>query len=150
MYGGLAIRFRGEPTMDDQLCTGDIPPGAAGTPAIAATLTQPQPTITLCTAIETIRPGTEPSLKEALAVARRDQNPHLVIDLSAITSLGSTEFFTLLAARHHHNLDDRGHLALVITPKSHGIPEVYVVALEVSFDLHHTLASAFHACTNPD
>ena len=136
--------------MDDQPRTDGVPPGSAGTPAITATLTQPQPTITLCTAIETTSPSAESSLREALTAARRDKNPHLVIDLSAITSLGSTEFFTLLAARHNHTLDSRGHIALVVDPEFHGIPEVYVVALKVSFDLHHTLASAFHACTNPD
>jgi hypothetical protein len=69
--------------------TGDLPPDSAGPPVIIVPLTQPQPTITLCTASETMRPGARPSLRQALATARRDKNPHLVIDLSAITSLGS-------------------------------------------------------------
>ena len=134
--------------MRDEAWIHHMPPADVGEPSLTATLSQPQPTITLCTATETAQPGTMPTLREALDAARRVENPHLVIDLSAISSLGSTEFFTLLEARHHHHLDDRGHLAVVIAPEYHGIPEIYLVALKVSFDLHHTLTNALQACTN--
>lgn len=123
------------------------PPCPSGTPTITAVLTQPQPDTTVCTVTGTMNPDTMSVLSDALAGARRDDHAHLVIDLSAVTAMDSAGLFALLEARHKHNLGGGGHLAAV-APKSQAIPQLYIVSLKASFDLHDSLAEALHACTN--
>ncbi|MDQ4093464.1 MAG: STAS domain-containing protein [Actinomycetota bacterium] len=91
--------------------------------------------------------GTAPVLRDALIRARRDDNPHLVIDLSAVTSMNATGLYVLFEALKNHNLGG-GHLAVVVDPHSQAIHELHIVALEAAFDLHHDLARALHACAN--
>jgi anti-anti-sigma factor len=91
---------------------------------------------------------TTPVLKEALTQARHDDNAHLVIDLSAVTFMDATGLYALFEARSKHNLGGVGHLAVVVDPHSDAIHELHIVALEATFDLHHDLAAALHACTN--
>ena len=134
--------------MSDDLWTYQIPPRPTGTPRLSARLTHLEPDITLCTVTNGIQPGSGLTLGEALSAARYDDNPHLVVDLSAITSLDSTALFLLLEAGHNYRRDDRGHCAVVARPKLPGIPEIYAIALTVTLDVHHTLASAHHACTS--
>jgi anti-anti-sigma factor len=103
----------------------------------------------------TINRDTMPVLRDALAEAQRNANAHLVIDLSAVTSMDSAGLYTLLAglytfleARHKHTLGGGGHLTVVIDSNSRAIPELYVVGLKASFDVHHDLTGALHACTS--
>lgn len=124
------------------------PPCPSGTPAITAVLTQPQPDTTVCTVTGTMNPDTVSVLSDALAGAQCDDNAHLVIDLSAVTSMDSAGLFALLEARHKHNLGGSGHLTAVINSTSQAIPQLYIVSLKASFDLHHSLAEALHACAN--
>jgi anti-anti-sigma factor len=130
-------------------------PCQPGAPTITATLAQSQLDTTVCTVAGTINRDTMPVLRDALAEAHRDDNAHLVIDLSAVTSMNSAGLYTLLAglytflgARPKHTLDGGGHLAIVIDSNSRAIPELYVVGLKASFDVHHDLAGALHACTS--
>lgn len=58
----------------------------SGAPTITAALSRPQPDITVCTVTGTVNPDTTPILRKALAEGRQDDNAHLVIDLSTVTS----------------------------------------------------------------
>ena len=58
--------------------------------AITVTLTRPQPDTTVCTIIGKIDMDTTPVLRDAVAEARGDDNAHLVIDLSAVSSMDTT------------------------------------------------------------
>ena len=91
---------------------------------------------------------TAPVLRDALTAARRDDNAHLVIDLSAVTSMDATGLYALFEALGKHNIGGGGHLAVVVNPHSEGIHELHIVALEAAFDLHHDLAAALDACAN--
>jgi anti-anti-sigma factor len=88
-----------------------------------------------------------PVLREALTDARRDDNAHLVIDLSAVTSMDAIGLYALFEALNEHNLGG-GHLAVVVDPHSQAIHELHILALQAAFDLHHELARALHACAN--
>ena len=90
--------------------------------------------------------NTTPLVRNALTEARRDDNIHLVIDLSAITSMNSAGPYTLLEALFKHHISGGGHLAVITDPNSHAIPELQLVALQAAFDGHPTLANALHAC----
>jgi anti-anti-sigma factor len=112
-------------------------------------LAQSQPETTVCTVTGTINKNTMPILRDALTEARRDNNAHLVIDLSAVTSINSAGLHTLLEARHEHNLSGGGHLAVVIGSNSPVILfKLRLAGLKVPFDVHHDLIGALHACTN--
>src|SRR5918997_997367 len=76
------------------------------------------------------------------------KNAHLVIDLSTVTSLDSAGLYALLEARHKHSISGGGHLAVVVDWNSQAIPELHIVALQATFDLHHNLTEALHACTS--
>jgi hypothetical protein len=54
----------------------------SGTPAITVALSWPQPHTTLCTVTGAVNWNTTPLVRDALTEARRDDNVHLVIDLS--------------------------------------------------------------------
>jgi anti-anti-sigma factor len=94
-----------------------------------------------------INADTAPSLNDAL-VRAQGGDAHLVIDLSAVTSMDSDGLYILLVARHRHRTGGGGHLAVVIDSDSPAIPELCIVSLKASFDLHHTVAEALHACAN--
>ena len=126
------------------------PPCRPGAQAITVALSQPQPDTTVCTVTGTISADTSSILREALAQARRDDNAHLVIDLSAVTSMDATGLHALFEALSKHNLGGGGHLAVVVNPHSHVIHELHIVALQAAFDLHHHLAGALKACANAD
>jgi anti-anti-sigma factor len=111
-----------------------------------AVLNCPQPDTTVCTVAGRIDPDTTPALQNVLDAAVRDENPHLVIDLSAVTFLGTTGLHTLFATSHQHDVDCGGHLAAVVDVNSQAFPRFYVAALEMMFDLHDDLAGALHAC----
>ena len=123
------------------------PPWRPGAQAITAVLTQPQPDTTVCTVTGTISADTSPVLRDALTQARRDDNAHLVIDLSAVTSMDATGLYALFEALSKHDLGG-GHLAVVVDPHSQAIHELHIVALQAAFDLHHHLAGALQACAN--
>jgi hypothetical protein len=93
---------------------------------------------------------TTPALSAVLTQAVCDENPHLVLDLSAITVLDPTGLNALFAVSHHHDTaGGGGHLAAVIDPNSDAIPHVYLAALDMIFDLHTHLPKALHACATP-
>ncbi|MGH3673979.1 MAG: STAS domain-containing protein [Pseudonocardiaceae bacterium] len=119
-----------------------------GRPNIGAVLTQPQPEPTLCTVTGLIDAGTIETLRNALAQACHDHNPHLVIDLSPITSMNSTGLYALLEARHKHAIAGGGHLAVVVRSNPVPIPELYLVGLEAAFDVHRDVTGALHACAS--
>lgn len=110
-------------------------------------MSQPQPNTTVCTVTGKISRDTTPLLRDALTDPRRDNNAHLVIDLSAVTSMDATGLYLLFEALNEHNLGG-GHLAVVVDPRSQAIPELHIFALEAAFDLYRELARALHACTN--
>jgi anti-anti-sigma regulatory factor len=95
-----------------------------------------------------VNPDTTPILRIALAEGRRDDNAHLVIDLSTVTSLDSVGPYTLLEARHKHHINGGGHLAVVVDANSQVIQALHIVALQATFDLHHKLTEAVHACAS--
>ena len=139
-WGGAAVS-------DEPWCAGEQRPYPAGLPIITVALTQPQPRTTVCTVTGVINADTASPLNDALARAQ-NAGAHLVIDLSAATFLDSDGLYILLVARHRHRTGGGGHLAVVIDPDSPAIPELCIVSLKASFDLHHTVAEAIHACAN--
>lgn len=108
------------------------------------TLSRPQPDTTMCTVTGVVDWNTRPVVKNALTQARQDDNAHLVIDLSAVTSMDAACPYTLLEARFKHNLSGGGHLAVIIAANS-SVYELHIVALRAAFDVHPTLADALHA-----
>jgi anti-anti-sigma factor len=138
--------------MIDESWSPETAPCSAGALAITAVLSRPQPGTTACTVSGTLNADTAPVLRDALAEARRDDNAHLVIDLSTITSMGmdSAGLYTLLEACFKHNINGGGHLAVVVDSHAQSIPELYIVALEVTSDVHHNLVDALHACVDAD
>jgi anti-anti-sigma factor len=125
----------------------ETPPCAAGASTITAALSQPQPDTTVCTVIGKISGDVTPVLRAALTDARRDDNAHLVIDLSAVTSMDAIGLYVFFEALNEHNLGG-GHLAVVVDPHSQAIHELHIFALQAAFDLHHELARSLHACAN--
>lgn len=117
-----------------------------GRSPLTAALTQPQLNTTVCTVIGAIDLDTAPVLATALAHALRDSNAHLIIDLSAVTSMTAEGLYTLLVARHRHGMSDGGYLAVVMDPYSSAIPELLAVSLSASFDSHRTLTAALRVC----
>jgi anti-anti-sigma regulatory factor len=120
-----------------------------GRSRITVEFTHPQPNIIVCAVTGVITAGTVPVLSEALARPQGgDHARHLIIDLSAVTSLDSGGLYTLLVARHHHGTDGAVHLAVVINPHSSTIAELYLVSLQASFEVYDSLAAALEACAN--
>jgi anti-anti-sigma factor len=119
-------------------------------PTVTVTLSRPQPDTTVCTITGAFNWNTIPLVRNALADARHNDNAHLVIDLSAVTLMDSAGPYTLLEARFKYQLSGGSHLALIADPNSAAIPELNMVALQASFDVHPTLAEGLHACANVD
>ncbi|MDT7594666.1 MAG: hypothetical protein QOJ06_212 [Pseudonocardiales bacterium] len=119
---------------------------------LTAALSRPQLNTTVCTVTGELGTGTTSVLRDALVEARRDDNTHLIIDLSTITSMDtdSAGLHTLLEARYKHSVSGDGHLAVVVDANSQAISELHMVMLRVSFDLHHNLADALDACASAD
>ena len=113
-----------------------------------AVLSRPQLNTTVCTVTGKLDKGTTPVLRDALAEARRDDNAHLVIDLSTIISMDvdAVSLYTLLEARYTHDISGNGLMAVVVDSNSQAISELHMVTLEVTFDLHHNLTDALDAC----
>jgi anti-anti-sigma regulatory factor len=122
-------------------------PCPSGGPPITVTLSRPQPATTVCTVTGAVDWNTRPVVKNALTQARHDDNAHLVIDLSAVTSMDAACPYTLLEARFRHHLNGGGHLAVIIAPNS-PVYELHIVALRAAFDVHSTLADALQACAS--
>jgi anti-anti-sigma factor len=112
------------------------------------TVSRPQPETTLCSITGAVDWNTRPLLRKALTEAHQDDNVHLVIDLSAVTSMDSAGPYTLLEARVKHHLDGGGHLAVITNPTTSIIPELHGVAIRAAFDVHPTVAAAFDACAH--
>ena len=81
-----------------------------------------------------VNPDTTSILRTAPAEGRRDDNAHLVIDLSTVASLDSVGLCTLLEARHKHHINGGGHLAVVVDANCQVIPALHIVALQAMFD----------------
>lgn len=114
-----------------------------------AVLSRPQLNTTVCTVTGTLDAGTTPVLRDALVEAQRDDNAHLVIDLSTIISMDvdAAGLYTLLEARYTHDISGDGLMAVVVDSNSQAIPALHIATLEAAFDVHHNLADALHACT---
>ena len=125
-------------------------PCTSGIPIITVALSRPRPDTTVCTLTGAVDWNTTPLVRQALTEARQADNVHLIIDLSAVTSMNSAGPYTLLEARARHHLGGGGHLAVIANPDSHAIPELHIVALKASFDFHANLADALHACASVD
>lgn len=124
------------------------PPCPAGASKITTALSQLQPDTTVCTVTGKISGDATPVLGDAITQACCEGNAHLVVDLSAVTSMDATGLYGLFQALRKHNRCGGGHLAVVVDPRSQAIHELHTVALEAAFDLHHDLARALHACAN--
>jgi anti-anti-sigma regulatory factor len=113
-----------------------------------AVLSRPQLNTTVCTVTGTLHRGTTPVLRDALVEAQHDDNAHLVIDLSTIRSMDvdAAGLHTLLEVRYTHDINGGGLMAVVVDSDSKAISELHIVTLEVTFDLHHNLTDALHAC----
>jgi anti-anti-sigma regulatory factor len=113
-----------------------------------AVLSRPQLNTTVCTVTGTLHMGTTSVLRDALVEAQRDDNAHLIIDLSTIISMdvNAASLYTLLQARYTHDISGGGLMAVVIDPNSRAIPELHIATLEATFDMHHNLTDALHAC----
>ena len=136
--------------MLDTDCSWQTSLGSLETPAITVTLSRHQHETTVCTVVGAVDWKTRTPLRNALVEAGHDENVHLVIDLSAVTSMDSAGPYTLLEARFKHGLSGGGHLAVVADPNSCAIPELQGVAIRAAFDVHPTLADALHACAHAD
>ena len=112
------------------------------------TVSRPQPQTTVCSVTGAVDWNARPVLTKALTDARQDDNAHLVIDLSAVTSMDSAGPYTLLEARVKHHLHGGGHLAIITNPNASTIPELQAVAIRAAFDVHPTLAHALDACAH--
>ena len=119
-----------------------------GAPIVTAILDRPQPGTTVCTVTGPVNSETMPIIRDALVEARLDDNAHLVIDLSTVTSMDAAGPYTLLEARFKHDISGGGHVAVVVDPNSQTIHELHIVALRATFDLHSNLTDALHACAN--
>ena len=87
--------------------------------------------MTVCTAIGKIDMDTTPVLRDGLAEARGDENAHLAIGLSAVTSMDSAGWYVLFEALNQHSISEGGHVAAVIDADSRrAIPELHLVALQ--------------------
>jgi anti-anti-sigma factor len=116
---------------------------------ITVEFTHPQPDIIVCTVTGVITTDTAPVLSEALARPQEDDHDrHLIIDLSAVTSLDSDGLYTLLVARHQYSTGDGIHLVVVINLHSPTVAELYLVSLQASFEVYDSLAAALQACAN--
>ena len=104
--------------------------------------------MTVGTVTGKISGDTSPVLRDALTQARCNDNAHLVIDLSAVTSMDATGLYALFEALSKHNLGGSGHLAVVVDPRAQAIHELHIVALQAAFDLHDHLVGALQACAN--
>jgi anti-anti-sigma factor len=124
--------------------------GSSEAPALTVTLNRHVHDTTICTVVGTVDWNTRALLRNALVEARDDDNVHLVIDLSAVTSMDSAGPYTLLEARFRHSLKGAGHLVVVTDPNSSAIPELQSVAIGAAFDVHPTLTDALHACARAD
>ena len=118
-------------------------------PTITAALTVPQPNTTVCTVTGFIAADTTAILRDALAKACGDDNAHLVINLSTVTSMDSAGLYALLEARHKHDIGGGGHLAIVIDTNSEAIPELYIIGLQAAFEVHNDLAGALQSAPSP-
>ena len=138
--------------MIGEMWSRETSPCHASALALIAVLSRPQLNTTVCTVTGTLDTGTTPVLRDALVEARRDDNTHLIIDLSTLTSMDtdSAGLYTLLEARYKHSVNGGGHLAVVVGDNSQAISELHMVMLKVSFDLHHNLADALDACASAD
>ena len=128
--------------------SGQTSPGSSGTSAITVSLTRHQRDTTVCTVVGAVEWNTRSLVRDALIEAGRDGIVHLVIDLSAVTSMDSAGPDTLLEARFKHRLSGGGHLAVITHPSSRAIPELHGVAIRAAFDVHPTLTDAFYACAH--
>ncbi|MCA1694726.1 MAG: STAS domain-containing protein, partial [Actinobacteria bacterium] len=81
-----------------------------------AVLSRPQANTTVCTVTGTLNTATTPVLRDALVEAQRDDNAHLVIDLSTIMSMDvdAAGLHTLLEARYTHDINGGGLMAVVV------------------------------------
>ena len=118
-------------------------PCCSGTPVITVALSRPQPDTTVCTVTGAVDWNTTPLVRDALTEARRDDNGHLVIDLSAVTLLDSTGLHAVLDALDFYDID--GHLAIVIDSRSDAITRPEISELSEIVDIHHDRASAMRA-----
>lgn len=116
------------------------------TPPPGVVLSYPQSNTTVCTVTGEIDTDTASVLQDTLIKAARDDNAHLVIDLSAITFMDSAGLYALFMARHKHNIGGNGYLAVVIDSNSQAIPQLYAIALDVIFNLHNDLNEALRCC----
>lgn len=114
----------------------------------AAVLSYPHPGTTVCTVTGALDTSSTLALRQTLRDAAHTANPHLVIDLTALTVLDATGLHALFAARHHHDRHHGGHLAAVINPTTRAIPKIYVLALTMAFDVHTTPTQALRACAH--
>jgi len=118
------------------------------TPTLTVTLSRPQPTTTACTVIGAVTWNTRPLLSNALTRARCNDNTHLIIDLSAVTSMDSAGPYTLLEARVKHHLTGGAPIVVITNPNSSAIPELQAVAIHAAFTVYPTLTDALHACAH--
>jgi len=136
--------------MIDRGCSWQTSLGSWEPPVITVTLNRHVHDTTVCTVAGTVNWNTRPPLRNALVEAGQDGNAHLVIDLSAVTSMDSAGPYTLLEARFRHRLKGAGHLVVVADPNSSAIPELQSVAIRAAFDVHPTLTDALRICAHTD
>lgn len=98
-------------------------------------LTRLQSDAAVCIATGKNDMDTTPFLRDALTEARGDNNAHLVVDLSAVTSMDLAGLYALFESLRKHNIGG-GRLATVVDSNSRRvIPERHLVALEAALDL---------------
>jgi anti-sigma B factor antagonist len=120
----------------------DAPPPDA--PMVIVTVSCPQPDTTVCRVAGRLGLVNAPVLAGELSEAVRNGRPHVVIDLSALTLLGSIGIPVIVAALGSCDID--GHLAVVVGPRSTVMTRPDRTALGEVMDIHHDLASALRGC----
>lgn len=112
-----------------------------------AVLSYPQPGVTVCAVRGDVDMVTQPAISRRLVEAACDDNPHLVIDLSAVTFFGSTGLHALVEILDSHC--GTGHLALVLDPRTRAATQMRHTSLDRLFEVHDALDSALRACRRP-
>lgn len=113
-------------------------------PMVIVTVSCPQPDTTVCRVAGNLSLVSVPVLAGELSDAVRTGRPHVVIDLSVLSLLGSVGIPAVVEALGSCDID--GHLAVVADPRSAVMIRSDITALGEVMDVHHDLAGALRAC----
>jgi anti-sigma B factor antagonist len=118
---------------------------AAAAQPITIAMSSIAPDVVLCVLTGEIDLATGPGLQEKLAELLHHAPAHLVIDLTAITFLGSTGLKILVETHVQHQAAGC-HVAIVIGCNRAVTRPLQITGLDQELDLHTERATAVEAC----